>query len=155
MLDDRLPDLRSRAGHDVEDAWRQADLERDLGERQRRQRRLARRLDDDGVAAGERRCDLPRRQQQREVPRHDCGDDADRFPQGVGQVVAFDRDGLAVDFVGPAGEILEALGGRRHLDLPRLEDRLAVVQRLEAGNLIGPLHQPLADFPNQLATLAC
>ena len=85
-------------------------------ERERGQRRLARRLDDDGVAARQRRRDLPRRQQQREVPRHDRGDDADRLAQRVGEVVALDRDRLAVDLVGPAGEVLEALGGRRHVD---------------------------------------
>ena len=73
---------------DVEHAGRKADLLRDLGERQRGQRRLARRLDDDRVAARQRRRDLPRRQQQRKVPRHDRRDDADRLAQRVGEVVA-------------------------------------------------------------------
>ncbi len=145
------PTCRSRPGDDVEHAGRQADLVRDLGERERRQRRLARRLDDDRVAARQRRRHLPRRQQQRKIPRHDRGDDADRLAQRVGEVVALDRNRLAVDLVGPAGEVLEALGGRRHLDLARLEDRLAVVQRLEPRDLVGLLHQLLADLPDQLA----
>ena len=121
---------------------------RDLAERERGERRLARRLDDHGVAARQRRRDLPRRQQQRKIPRHDRRDDADRLAQRVGEVVALDRHRLAVDLVGPAGEVLEALGGRGHLDLPRLEDRLAVVQRLEPRDLVGPLHQPLAELPD-------
>ena len=127
---------------------------RDLGERERGQRRLARRLDDHRVAARQRRRDLPRRQQQRKVPRHDRRDDADRLAQRVGEVVALDRNRLAVDLVGPAGEVLEALGGRRHLDLARLEDRLAVVQRLEPRDLVGLLHQLLADLPDQPSALA-
>ena len=40
MLDEHLADLRARAGDDVEHAGRQADFLRDLGERERRQRRL-------------------------------------------------------------------------------------------------------------------
>ena len=122
------------------------DLQRDLAERQRGQRRLARRLEDDGVAAGQRRRDLPRREQQREVPRHDRGDDADRLAQRVGEVVALDRNRLARHLVGPAGEVLEALGRGRDLDVPRFADRLAVVQRLEPRDLVGALHQPLAEL---------
>ena len=154
MLDDRLPELRARAGEDVEHAGRQPDLDRDLAERQRGQRRLARRLEDDGVAAGQRRRDLPDREQQREVPRHDRGADAERLAQRVGEVVALDRDRLPHHLVGPAAVVLEALGRRRDLDVARLDDRLAVVQRLEPRDLVGALHQALAELAHQPSALA-
>jgi hypothetical protein len=59
-----------------------------------------------------------------------------------------------VDLVRPAGEVLEALGGRRYLDLPRLENRFAVVQGLEPRDLVGLLQEFLADLPDQPSTLA-
>ena len=127
---------------------------RELAERERGERRLARRLEDDGVAHRQRRRDLPHRQQQREVPRHDRGDDAERLAQRVDERVALHRNRLAVDLVRPAREVLQALGGHRDLDVPRLGDRLAVVQRLEARDLVGLLHQPLAELPEQPAALA-
>ena len=130
------------------------DLDRNLAERDRRQRRLAGRLEDDGVAARQRRRDLPRRQQQRKIPRHDGGDDANRLAQRVGEVVALDGDGLAHHLVGPAGEVLEALRRRRNLDVPRLADRLAVVKRLEPRDLVGSLHQPIGQPADQPAPLS-
>ena len=45
------PTRRAAAGDDVQHAGRQPDLDRDLAERERGQRRLARRLQDDRVAA--------------------------------------------------------------------------------------------------------
>ena len=69
-------------GHDVEDAGRDAGLERQLAEPDRGQRRVRRGLEDRGVAGGQRRRDLPRGHQDREVPGHDQPDDADRLAQG-------------------------------------------------------------------------
>ena len=51
VLDEPLPDDRALAGDDVDDALRDARLERELGEPQRRQRRQLRRLQHDGVPA--------------------------------------------------------------------------------------------------------
>ena len=155
MLDDRLADAATPGPvMTLSTPGGRPTSMRDLAERERGQRRLARRLEDDGVAARQRRRDLPRRQQQRKIPRHDRRDDADRLAQRVGEVVALDRDRLAVNLVGPAGEVLEALGGGRDLDLARFENRLAVVQRLEPRDLVGALHQPLAELPDQPAALA-
>ncbi len=61
--------VRPEAVHDVVDALRHAGLVHHLAEQGRGQRRLLGRLDDDGVAAGERRADLPGHQQERQVPR--------------------------------------------------------------------------------------
>ncbi len=70
---------RAVAGDDVDDAGRQPDLDADLGEGERGQRRELGRLQHDGVSCGQRRRDLPRQHQQREVPRDDLAADADRL----------------------------------------------------------------------------
>src|SRR5204862_5019220 len=74
--------------------------------------------------------------------------------QRVGEVVPLHRYGLTHDLVGPAGVVLEALGGRRDLDLPRLEDRLAVVPRLERRELVGPLHHAVGELAEEPPALA-
>ena len=89
-----------------------------------------------GAAGRQRRRDLADRQHQREVPRRDRADDADRLahhqvPLAVGLV----RDHAAV---GPArllGEPEQVIDGHRDLAL-RLRQRLAVLQRDQAGDLV-------------------
>jgi hypothetical protein len=50
---------------------------------------------------------LPRGHQDREVPRHDEPDHADRLAQGEIEAWLGDRDGLAEDLVGGAGVVVE------------------------------------------------
>ena len=80
------------AGHDVEHAGRQHLVE-DLADQQRAARRVRRRLQHHGVAGEQRRADLPAGQHDREVPRGDRGDDADRAAHhlGEGGVVVLDH----------------------------------------------------------------
>ena len=148
------PTVDPGARDDVQHARRQPDLDRDLAEGDRRQRRLAGGLEDDGIAARQRRRDLPRRQEQRKVPGHDGGDHANRLAERVGEVVALDGNRLAHHLVGPAGEVLEALGRGRNLDVPRLADRLPVVNGLEPGDLVGLLHQAIGQPAHEPAALA-
>jgi hypothetical protein len=61
------------------------DLAHQLGDLQRRQRRDLRGLQHDGVAGGQRRTHLPAREHEREVPRHDLADHAERLAQHVVQ----------------------------------------------------------------------
>jgi hypothetical protein len=93
---------------------------------QRRQRRGLGRLEHHGVAAGQRRGDLPGEHEQREVPRDDLADDAD------GSRVSR-REGAA-ELVGPAGVVEEVRRSERHVDVAALLDRLAVVEGLETAN---------------------
>ena len=83
LVDVRVADQRGAgravAGDDVHDAVRQLGLLADLGQQQRGQRRRLGRLEHRGVAARERRGELPGGHQQREVPRHDLADDAHRL----------------------------------------------------------------------------
>ena len=78
VTDQRVAGRRAAAGDDIHHAFGE-DVGDDLGELQRRQRRLLGRLDDDGVAAGESRRELPGGHHQRIVPRRDRADHADRI----------------------------------------------------------------------------
>src|SRR5579864_4691342 len=69
VLDQGVADRRAAARDDVQDARRQAGLGRQLGELERRQRRVGGRLVHHRVAAGQRRRDLPQRLDEGEVPR--------------------------------------------------------------------------------------
>ena len=57
--------------------------------------RLFRRLEDDAVAGGKRRSEFPGRHQQREVPRDDLADHAERLMEVIG-------DRVAIYFTDPA-----------------------------------------------------
>ncbi len=76
---ERLAGGLAIAGQDIEHAVGQAGLGGELGDADGGQRRLLGRLEDDGIAGGKRRTDLPAGHEQREVPRHDGGDDAERL----------------------------------------------------------------------------
>ena len=83
--------------------WREPGLLDQLSQPQRGQRRLLGRLQDHRAAGGERRGDLPRRHQEREVPRDDLAADADRLLERVDERVRpADRDRLALDLRRPA-----------------------------------------------------
>ena len=70
-------DLAARTRDDVEHPLGQPGLLRELGELERGERRQGRGLEHHGVAGGQRRRDLPRREQERKVPRHDRADHPD------------------------------------------------------------------------------
>ena len=81
VLDEHVADLGRRPDEDVQPARRQPRLRLELGEQQRRERRLRGRLEHDRAAGRERRRDLVRDEVEREVERRDRADDADRPPQ--------------------------------------------------------------------------
>ena len=107
-----------------------------VGEEQRRQRRRLGRLEHDRVPARERGRDLPREHQQREVPRDDLRGDAERPRRAV-------REGV-LELVGPARVVEEVRRRERQVDVARLLDRLAAVERLEHGELARALLQDRA-----------
>ena len=149
------PARRSVAGDDVERARREPGLERELRQPQRGERRVLGGLEHDAAAGRERRADLPHRHQQRKVPRDDRADDADRLAARVAEelVLAERRhrqlDRRALDLRRPAGAVAEEVHRRRHVDALRDDERLAVVERLDLGELlrvgldqVGELEQP-------------
>ena len=91
--------------------------------------------------AAERRRDLPRQHQQREVPGDDLPGDADRPRTPVRERV--------LELVGPARVVEEVRGRERQVDVARLLDRLAAIQRLEHGELARALLEDSRD-PEQI-----
>ena len=147
MVDQRLAG-GAVAGDDVDHAGRDAGL---LGEPRRldhRGGRHLRRLDDHGVAGGQRRRHRHDGEEQRRVPRHDHADHAERLAEGIVEHRgAVERDDPALDLVGEAAVVIEPV---RHD--PGLEDHLveelAVLRGLDAADLVGvrmdrvgPAHQ--------------
>ena len=98
-----------------------------------RHRRLLGGLQHHAVSRGQRRRELPRRHQDREVPRDDLADDAERLVIVIGDGVLVDLRQRA--FLGPEarGEIAEMVDGERDVGGHRLADRLAVVDGLDGG----------------------
>src|SRR5579862_2418144 len=147
MLDQSLPDNGALADHDVQHALGDPGLEGELAEAHRRERCQLRGLDHDRVAAGEGRADLPRRDVEREVPRRDQADDAERFAERHVDAAA-DGDRLAVVLVDGAGVEVQHL--RDHPDLaPRAGDRFADVARLDARELLVVLFDERRKPPQQ------
>ena len=97
------------AADDVEHARRQ-ELLADLGQQRRGGRRGVARLEDDGVAGGQRRGDLPDHHHQRVVPRRHLADDADRLAADARRVVLHVLPGRpALEHPGGAGEEAEVV----------------------------------------------
>ena len=90
--------------------------------------------------------ELPGRHQQREVPGDDLPGDAERARR---RAVA-----RVLELVGPAGVVEEVRGRERDVDVARLADRLAVVERLEHGELAGALLDRARDAEEVLGALA-
>src|SRR5881398_2316023 len=84
----------ARADDHVEHALGDAGLQGQALEFQRGQRREACGLQDDGVARGQRRSDLPRCDRDRQVPRHDQRHHSQRLPERHVDT-AGDGDGVA------------------------------------------------------------
>ena len=107
----------AEAGYHVHHAVRHAGLGDEPGQAQRGQRGLLGGLEDHAVAGSERRTELPRGHQQREVPRDDLPDHAERLAQGIGVEVR-GRAGApsaVPDMAGSAGGLCarDVLGGGR------------------------------------------
>ncbi len=133
------------AGDDVDDSGGKLGLAQDVAEEERGERGRLRRLEHDGVAARERGRDLPREHEQREVPRDDLARDADGLRPAV-------REGV-LELVGPAGVVEEVRRGERKVDVARLLDRLAAVERLEHRELAGALLEDARDAEEVLRAL--
>ncbi len=106
----RLAGLDAEPVHDVEHTGGQQVLDQ-LGDDQDRHRGLLGRLEHDAVARGEGRRDLPGGHQDREVPRDDLGDHAERLVVVVGDRVVVDGGDAALLCPEHAGEVPEVVDG--------------------------------------------
>ncbi len=145
MLDDRRARRLAHPGDDVDDAGRKAGIGEARGQREHRQRRLLGRLQHGRAAGAEGGRQLPRRHQQRVVPRDDLAGDADRLAQREAHRVVGNRQHVAVNLRGEAAVVLEAGRDVRDVVL-RFDDRLAGVARLEIGELVGAVAHVCASL---------
>ena len=122
MFDERLAGL-GVARENVEHARRQTHFHRQLGKCERGERRIFCRLDDDRISRCQRRSDLPRKHQQRKIPRNDLANHA------AGLVVGK----LGFEKLRPACVVIKVPRDERNVDVAALADGLAVVHRFENG----------------------
>jgi hypothetical protein len=147
MGHERHADFRAEAGDHVDDAGGDAGQFDELHELEERRRRELRRLDDDRVARGERRGQLPRGEKQRGVPRDDRRDNAERFVAcEVEDVRLVGRDDGAFDLIGEAAVVVKPLGHVRD-DRLHLRDELAVVADFDLGEGLCVLDDQIAERP--------
>ena len=153
VLDEEAAGL-AVAGDDVERAGRE-ELGGELGQPQRALGGGVAGLEDDRVAGGEGRADLPHRHQQRVVPRRHLADDADRLatdPRRVARHVLARR--LALQHAGRPGEEPELVHHRRDLLARGERLDLAGVGRLEGDQLLGVGLDRVGDLQQRLLALA-
>ena len=133
------------ARDDVDDAGRHLRLAEDVGEEERGERGGLGRLQDDRVSRSQSRRDLPGQHEHREVPRDDLRGDAERPRLSVRERV--------LELVGPARVVEEVRRGEGKIDVPRLADWLAAVERLEHRELASALLQDAGDPVDDLGPL--
>ncbi len=140
----------SPAGHEAEDALRQQAVD-ELGQPQRGQRRLVRRLHHDGVAGGERRRRLAGREHEGMIERDDAADHAEWLAHGEVHRVGSHGDRGALHLGDQAGIEIEL--GRRHRRVPHhLGEGIAAIGGIDHGELVAVLAQDLGDRAQHLGT---
>jgi hypothetical protein len=83
VVDQRLPDRRPAPVHEVEHARRQSGVDRRLRSIPAVAGVTSEGFATDGIARGQRGREFPGQQVQRQVPRRDAADHAERLPQRV------------------------------------------------------------------------
>src|SRR5262245_27996045 len=96
MLDDRAAGRRAVAGDNVDHAVGEAGFLGELGHAEAGERRLLGGFHDDRVAGRQGWAPFPGHHEHWEIPGDDLTDYPDRLAASVGEVVAADGNGLAV-----------------------------------------------------------
>ncbi len=135
LVEDRV-DRALVAVDDVEDAGRQACLDHQFGQADRHGRITLGRLQDEGVAAGDRRGEHPHRDHGREVERRDAGADADGLADRVHVDAGAGTFGeLALLQMRNADDEFADFQAAHEIALG-VFDRLAVLAREDLGQLV-------------------
>ena len=150
--EDRL-DRDPVALHDVEDAVGEPCLFQELAHEERGGRVLLRRLEDEGVPAGDRGRPHPHGHHHGEVERRDARDDAERLAD---RVDVDPRRGLlrvlALEELRDAADVLDHLDAALHLAV-RVGKDLAVLRGEEPGQIVAVLVDQLVDAEEELGSL--
>ena len=136
VLDQRRAGHLAEPGDDVEDAGRDAGLERQPAELEARERGELGRLQDDRVPGGERGRALAAGDVEREVPGDDHPDDAGRLAAHVVERGVRQGKHAAGDGADGAGEEAPRVPARREVDERGLADRLSDVVALDLGQVV-------------------
>ncbi|MNS88198.1 hypothetical protein D3C72_1221640 [compost metagenome] len=144
------------AGHapdDIQHPRRQAGIMEQPGQRHHRAGRVLRALQDQRAARAHRGNDLADRLVEREVPRRECGADPDRLAHhDLPHIGLARRNHAAVDAAAFLGVPVGVLGADHHF-AHGFGQRLALVQRDIAADLLGALAGQLAHAAQDLAAL--
>ncbi len=144
----------AEAGDDVDHTRGIACFQCQFAHPQRGERGLLGRLEHDGTACRQRRPPFPGNHQHGEVPGDDLADHAQRLAPTVAEVIAANRNRLAMDLVGPARVVAQAIDHQRQVAVAALVDRLAVVQSFQLGQLVDVLFDQLRELVHQPAAVA-
>ena len=151
VLRQRRARHRSGPEHEVRHPVGKAGLGEDVHEQHRGVRRELAGLEDEGVARGEGRRDLPGGLQQRVVPGRDESADTDRLvadPAHDVRVAGVDHPSGRV--AGELAEVAEAVRDVGHVE-PALDEPLAGVEGLRAGERLGAVADQVGDPEQQVA----
>ena len=156
MRRQRRPGGFAKTRHDIDHAIGQSGFLQQFAQFQARQRRLLGHFQNRRAAGGQRGRQLPGGHQQRKIPRNNLADHADGFGTGVGQILprrgeVGERNMFALDLGGPAGHVVEHVGGQRHVGDPRHTEGLAIVQAFELRQLVQMFQDQVADLVNDAA----
>jgi len=145
----------AESGQNIDHSLRESGFDDQLSDPQRAERRLLGRLHYHRVSRGQCRGELPGLHQHGEVPGDDLSHHADRFQARVTEIVAVDRNGLALNLIRPSGEITVAADGGGDVDGFGHAKRLSVVERLQARQLIGVLLDQVGQAIEQPSSFGC
>ncbi len=142
------------ARDDVDDAVGKAGFHGQLGDAEGGEWRLLGGLEDDGAAGGKGGAPFPGLHEEGEIPGDDLTDDADGLVAGVAEIGAVDGDGLAFDFVGPAGVVTVTVDDQRKVGGAAVANGLAVVEGFEHRQLVEILFDQVGELVEKAAALA-
>ncbi len=153
MRDEVGRDFRRHPEHEIDHAGRQPGLDKGIDEGRAGRRRLFRAFEDDRAAGGERGGDLAHRLVDREIPRRERGDRADRLLHlELPDAVAARRDRTTISAPRLFGEPVDDVGTGQCLAF-RLHQRLALLHGHQRRDLAGAAAQDVGRLAHQPVAL--
>lgn len=143
----------AETGEDVDDSWREARLDDELGGIEGGERGLFRGLEDDGVSGGDDGADFPGEHEQGEVPRDDLATDPNGLVAGVVEGFRVGVDDLAVDLIGPTTVVPDASGRVGDVDLGDGVG-LAVVEGFDGSEDVAVLFHQVSQLDKHAAPVS-
>ena len=145
--------VRRHAEYEIAHAFRQAGIGKAAHELDAGAGGLLRRLDDDCAAGGERRRDLARGGQRREIPRRERGDDAHRLLNDeLADILAAAWHDAAIGAAAFLGEPIDDVGCRQHFHA-RLDENLALLLGHDFRDVLGALAHEIGRLAHDLGAV--